>query len=53
MTDATEFVVHRDPVWRTVRNFIIGVELPERIGRGGSSRSSLVSCTRPASSWSG
>jgi hypothetical protein len=30
MTDATEFVVHQDPVWRDRSNFIISVELPER-----------------------
>jgi hypothetical protein len=30
MTDATEFVVHQDPVWRDRSNFIISVELPEK-----------------------
>lgn len=30
MTDASEFVVHQDPVWRERSNFIINAELAER-----------------------
>jgi hypothetical protein len=30
MTDAMEFVVHQDPVWRDRSNFIIDAELPEK-----------------------
>jgi len=30
MTDANEFVVHQDPVWRERSNFIINAELPEK-----------------------
>lgn len=30
MTDAKEFVVHQDPVWRERSNFIINADLPEK-----------------------
>jgi hypothetical protein len=30
MTEAKEFVVHQDPVWRERSNFIINAELPEK-----------------------
>ena len=30
MTDAGEFVVHQDPVWRERSNFVINAELPEK-----------------------
>jgi hypothetical protein len=30
MTDAKEFVVHTEPVWRERSNFIINAELPEK-----------------------
>jgi Domain of unknown function (DUF4265) len=30
MTEAKEFVVHQDPVWRERSNFVINAELPEK-----------------------
>ena len=30
MTDAKEFVVHQEPVWRERSNFIVNAELPEK-----------------------